>query len=928
VAVDEDGFIYTTINNDNWSIVILDPSGTLVGSFALPYYPRQDLDVMSVEVSGELMKLVFITHDSSVMIYSTNGTLVGDVYIGDIEGAGDNGFWSVALDPKGPEPGKYYMYGICRISHVHKILMNGTSMESVTTWGSYGSDPGQMMLPYAGDIDLDRDGNVYVWDDGNMRVVKFAPDGTFLTMWGGPGHTDGFFDNMRNIAVDGDGNLLTFDGGGDMADRIQKFSPEGRWMFTLEGDAWGVYIAVDLQDYIYVGSWNNLSKWKHTFEPLNPVPDYTFVDADSDGLTDIEEAAGWNITVTKKHGTSVLAVTSDPMAPDTDFDGVNDENESVLLSDPRTMDSDDDKLTDLEELLLGTNLTNWDTDGDGLGDAAEVKFGSDPKDQDSDHEGLSDCQEFVIGSDPNKNDTDNDALDDLQEVGYGSNPKNPDSDGDMMFDGQEFVLGADPETADSDSDGIEDGYEMLYDTNATSGDSDGDRISDGFEISSLMSPLSNDTDGDGVNDSRELELGLNPKSGDSDGDGVPDALDQDYLITLDDEIVLVYDDPDTCALFASELAANASVRIVNVSTLLSDYRSARYIVLVGDPNSASGTAGGLIRDLLLDSGDVLERMNSSEYERMAVRYGLWTDMQTVVMLSHVYDTDAIRVIGVLKSMRMTVSDRSVLVDYLNPRACFRLDQIDTMRVTDTFVWAWLGNMTTFSVKVEKLNDTKMQDSLSGSDALSSEEVIMDKYVRIEFLPNDPNVSAVVQGALVQIYYKASDLDLNGDGDTNDSEDLNETYLELFVMSAGDGWTRLSDDVNTTGVNTTNVELFGKSYEGYLWANVSGLSLFGIAGLTNKGPPTPDELYDELRGIICHYWDLGILNKGRANSLLQKVDSSQQQWQKNGDSKAGTNILEALVKETMSMIKTAVLTQDQGDMIIGKALEVIDAIRPA
>jgi hypothetical protein len=125
-----------------------------------------------------------------------------------------------------------------------------------------------------------------------------------------------------------------------------------------------------------------------------------------------------------------------------------------------------------------------------------------------------------------------------------------------------------------------------------------------------------------------------------------------------------------------------------------------------------------------------------------------------------------------------------------------------------------------------------------------------------------------------------------------------------------------------------VELFGKSYEGYLWANVSGLSLFGVAGLTNKGPPTPDELYDELRGIICHYWDLGILNKGRANSLLQKVDSSQQQWQKNGDSKAGTNILEALVKETMSMIKTAVLTQDQGDMIIGKALEVIDAIRPA
>jgi hypothetical protein len=416
----------------------------------------------------------------------------------------------------------------------------------------------------------------------------------------------------------------------------------------------------------------------------------------------------------------------------------------------------------------------------------------------------------MIGSDPNDNDTDDDALDDNEEKDYGSDPKNPDEDGDFMFDGQEHALGADPQSEDTDSDGIDDGYEILYETNATDGDSDGDRISDGFEISSLMCPLSNDTDNDGVNDSRELELGLNPKSGDSDGDGVPDSLDQDYLISLDDEIVLVHDDPDACAAFASELAGNATVRIVNVSTLLSDLSDARYIVLVGDPNSASGTAGGLVHNLLQDSGDVLERMISSEYERMAVRYGLWTDTQTIVMLSHVYDTDAIRVIGVLKSMRMTVSDRGVLVDYLNPRACFRLDQIDAMRTTDTFVWAWLGNMTTFSVSVEKLNDTEVQPSLSSSDALSPEEVIMDKYVRIGFQPKDPNVSAVVQGALVRIYYTASDLDVNGDGDADDLEDLNETYLELFIMSSTGDWIRLSEMVYTTGVNTTDGEIFGKS----------------------------------------------------------------------------------------------------------------------
>ena len=41
--------------------------------------------------------------------------------------------------------------------------------------------------------------------------------------------------------------------------------------------------------------------------------------------------------------------------------------------------------------------------------------------------------------------------------------------------------------------------------------------------------------------------------------------------------------------------------------------------------------------------------------------------------------------------------------------------------------------------------------------------------------------------------------------------------------------------NATGVNTTDVVLFGKQYAGYVWANLSSLSTFGIAGLTNEGP---------------------------------------------------------------------------------------------
>ncbi|MBN1678217.1 MAG: hypothetical protein JW880_06725 [Candidatus Thermoplasmatota archaeon] len=927
VAVDEDGFVYTNNHYHGGEVVVFAPNGTQIGWFTT-LYSVGDLECMSVDLYGERQTVLVVSGGGHLLFYATNGTLINIVYDTEL-GIVDKSIRGIAFDPDGPEPGTSYLYVPVGSHLVLKLLMNGTDFVKIAAqWGELGTGPGQFDFnSNDADIDIDAQHRLYISDCGNSRIQKFEPDGTFLTEWGEDGYQDGFLHRVRSVAIDADGNLLTFDKGGDFADRIQKWTSEGRWLYTFEGYAYGDCIDVDRDNFIYVAGWDNASKWNNVYELVHPVPDYTFLDADDDGLTDVQEVAGWNITVALEFGTSTLSVISDPMAPDTDFDGLLDADEAAIPSNPLSIDSDDDGLSDLEELGLGTNLTHWDSDGDGLGDGIEAEFGSDPLVQDSDGEGLSDYQEFMIGTNPNSDDTDEDTLDDLMELGYGSDPKNPDSDGDLMFDGQEFEVGADPGMSDTDNDGIDDGYEMLYETNATSGDSDGDLISDGFEVSSLMSPLSNDTDGDGVNDTRELALGLNPKSRDSDGDGVPDSLDQDFLLTLDGEIVLAYDDPDACAVFASQLSGNATVRVVDASKIQSDYSGARYIVLVGDPNASPDTAGSLICQLLQDSGDVLERMISSEYERMAVRYGLWTETQTIVMLSHVYDTDWIRVLGVLKSMRMTITGSSVLVDYLNPRACFRLDQIDTMRTTDAFVWTSLSNMTTFSVNVERLNGTEVQDGLANSDALAPEEVIMDKYIRIQLQLHDQNASVVVLGSLVRIYYASSDLDMNGDGDADDPEDLNESWLELFVMSAAGEWKRLSDGVYTTGVNTTNLELFGRSYEGYLWANISSLSLFGIAGFTNEGLPTPDEMYDELRDIICHYRDVGILSKGRANGLLQKVDASQNRWQDKAETMAATNILEALVNEAEALVKSGTLTQDEGSLLIEKANMIIAAIQP-
>jgi hypothetical protein len=129
-------------------------------------------------------------------------------------------------------------------------------------------------------------------------------------------------------------------------------------------------------------------------------------------------------------------------------------------------DSDGDGLTDEEELALGTDPTNPDTDGDGISDGVEVRLTSlgldprrpdvidgcdDPK-KDTDGDGLTDCEERLLGSDPSLVDTDADGMPDLVEFWFGTNYLKRDDaldyDGDGTTNLQEILLHSDPWTSD------------------------------------------------------------------------------------------------------------------------------------------------------------------------------------------------------------------------------------------------------------------------------------------------------------------------------------------------------------------------------------------------------------------------------------------------------------------------------------------------
>lgn len=113
----------------------------------------------------------------------------------------------------------------------------------------------------------------------------------------------------------------------------------------------------------------------------NGTPRDDGTDSDGDGLTDAQEEAGWEVWIDSFAQASTrtdtyfnvlhYAVTSDPLDPDTDGDGLTDDVEFLIKSDPRKKDSDDDGLRDAEEWNQWlTSPTSVDTDGDARGDPA------------------------------------------------------------------------------------------------------------------------------------------------------------------------------------------------------------------------------------------------------------------------------------------------------------------------------------------------------------------------------------------------------------------------------------------------------------------------------------------------------------------------------------------------------------------------------
>ncbi len=133
---------------------------------------------------------------------------------------------------------------------VYKFSPDGELLMTLGKKGVAGDGPDTFTKP--SDVLVAPNGDIFVADghdsDGNNRIVKLSPDGTFIKAWGKVGSENGEFRDPHALAMDSQGRLFVGDRGNS---RIQIFDQDGNHLetWTQFGRPSGLFI--DANDVLY-----------------------------------------------------------------------------------------------------------------------------------------------------------------------------------------------------------------------------------------------------------------------------------------------------------------------------------------------------------------------------------------------------------------------------------------------------------------------------------------------------------------------------------------------------------------------------------------------------------------------------------------------------------------------------------------------------
>ncbi len=212
-------------------------------------------------VSASDATVYVASYRSSIQRFSASGDYLGVVEF-EMGGLQIVASVAVALDST--------IYAVDTINY--RILRFSSTGTFLSMWGAPGSSNGE--VKNARDIAVAPDGTVYVADTDNHRIQRFSATGTFLGAWGIQGSGNGQFNHPSGVAVAPDGTVYVADTNNH---RIQHFSATGTFL-SAWGDGrfyrpTGVAVAPDGTVYVADGRIRRFSATGEFLSELLTIPD-------------------------------------------------------------------------------------------------------------------------------------------------------------------------------------------------------------------------------------------------------------------------------------------------------------------------------------------------------------------------------------------------------------------------------------------------------------------------------------------------------------------------------------------------------------------------------------------------------------------------------------------------------------------------------
>ncbi|WP_235973815.1 peptidyl-alpha-hydroxyglycine alpha-amidating lyase family protein [Parasphingopyxis marina] len=184
-------------------------------------------EVAGLELNSSGHIFVFHRGSHSLLEFDDNGVFVREIGQGlfrvphGLRIDGDDNIWTTDQET-------HQVLQFSPDGRVRTIL--GRRDISGTGWYDRGYSVALLNAP--SDVGFDSQGNIYVADGGNFRVVKYSPHGEFIRSWGSRGDRPGEFDFPHSIVVDGEDRIYVTDRENG---RIQIFSTDGEFLSQWQG---------------------------------------------------------------------------------------------------------------------------------------------------------------------------------------------------------------------------------------------------------------------------------------------------------------------------------------------------------------------------------------------------------------------------------------------------------------------------------------------------------------------------------------------------------------------------------------------------------------------------------------------------------------------------------------------------------------------